>query len=196
MQPIPQNIQEALNVLDQMEAMVQAMFRHEARTAAHAQWLDRMRTVWGSPQGRAEASALIVDGPLEQRADGAASDGQNRQRTLACALLEAAIYELMEPPVEGGEGGGGEASADDQARDLGLPDTVHIQQVLRDWLKLGAWRANEKSPLTEIGRMIERSSESAEDSVATRLGLLVPFWSSLTLWRLLSSPDAALAMQR
>ena len=165
--------------------MVEAMYRHEAQSTEHAQWLQSMQSAWAHPEGRVEAAALIVDGPLEQRMDGAATEIQSRQKTLACALLEAALFEAKEWPTEGA------AVKDAEGADMGLPPTERVQLLLRDWLKLGAWRANEKSPLTEIGRMIERSSENAEDASATRLGLLVPFWSSLTLWRLLSDVPRA-----
>lgn len=190
MQPIPQKINEAKMVLIQMEALVQAMHKHESITLQHEVWFERLRSAWSQPQSRAAAAALLIDGPLNHPMDTGLTEAQSRRQTLSSALLEAAIYEEMEVanqqdslPQDAAE----TTSEDGAGRALGLsslPDPDKVQATLMDWLQLGAWRQREQSPLTEIGRMIERSSDTVEDAVATRLGLLVPFWSSLVLWRL------------
>jgi len=191
LQATPQKVNEAKRVLTQMEVLVQAMHQHEASTPVHEEWLTRLRAAW-SRHSTTEAAALLVGGPLNRPMDADLTEAQIRRQTLAGALLEAAIYEevqLVTHEQEFGKTGHdqteGALAQDDpkQAAPAGLPAPDKVQAALVDWLALGAWRRHEQSPLTEIGRMVERSSETAEDAVATRLGLLVPFWSSLALWR-------------
>jgi len=192
LQAIPQKINEARTVLSQMETLVQVMHEHEASTPQHEEWLGRLSAAWSRAQGGADAAALLIDGPLNCLMDADLTESQLRRQTLSSALLEAAIHEETEiANQKDGFSLGALEKAHEKTSgstftpkdQMGLPDPDKVQAALVDWLQLGAWRKREQSPLTEIGRMVERSSDTAEDAVATRLGLLVPFWSSLVLWR-------------
>lgn len=178
MQSIPQNIAETRKVLSQMESMVQAMRQHEGMTVLHDEWFARLCAAWADTNGRAAAAALLVDGPLGRPTDVELSEAQVRQRALSCALLEAAIYEEVEFEQAAKD------ERDERGAKTGLPAPERVQAVLLDWLTLGAWRKQTNAPLTEIGRMVDRSSATPDDAIATRLGLLVSFWSSLVLWRI------------
>ncbi len=162
----PNSIEQALTILGDMERMVQAIQQVAGLSAQHQEWLDRVHRLSRDVESRAELAVALVDGPLEEPMDRAATVDEDRHRVLACALLEAGLFEQQS---------GGKLSG-------GAYDPRKLRQSLLEWLKQGAWRALADSPLTEIGRMVERSAQTSEEALATRLGLLVPFWSSLTLW--------------
>ena len=157
---MPEPVRRGLLVLERLQRLVESVRLQAGEREAHGQWLKRLRALQADEASRAEWAQALIAGPLdafdEEAPDAAA---QRRQRQLSAAVLEAAVCECGWPP---------------------RPEV--LRQTLRQWLRQGAWRAEEEAPLSRIGRLIESHSDSAEDATAVRLGLLVPFWSSLALW--------------
>lgn len=166
----PNKVDEALAILANMESMVWMVAQSAGYLEQHREWFERVDACARDRSRRAQLAAELVAGPLEDFSDRDPSLTEDRRRALSSAVLEAALAE-QEPTQT-------EAASLAEAHF----DPIKLQSTLKTWIALGGWRAETGTPLTEIGRMIERSVEGVDDAVATRLGLVVPFWSSLALW--------------
>lgn len=164
---VPANVKAAMDSLDQMRRMVVETMKITPAVAEHSTWVSRVLAASESVASRAELAALLADGPMGRPNDSQESLSNGRTRTLCCALIEAGLTECHQ--VEGKAFAGFTSE--------------RLREVLLDWMRLGAWRQNaDKSPLTEIARLITESSQSPDIELQTRLGLLVPVWSSVVLW--------------
>jgi len=94
---------------------------------------------------------------------------------LQSALIEAALAEQQTQAGEMLEG------------TLFCP--VLLEESLDNWLRAGEYRGRENSPLTEIARLVAQSSGSPEESLQTRLGLLVPITAAVHIWRAVHLAD-------
>lgn len=168
--PAPADVERALNVLDGMCRMVDAVARSAGLREEHFRWHERVQRMQAQKQ-RAELALALVEGPMEDLLDRNLQVCEQRHRLLACILVEAALSEQ-----------------DDQS---GGYDMQRLQCDLLEFLKIGALRARSDSALTEIARFIDRSVDGVEEATATRLGMLVSFWSSLSLCLWLQKHHAA-----
>lgn len=157
----PKEVEQALRALQELEQMTAAVMRMAGLRPEHQQWLDKLQQHWQRCD-RGPSAMLLVVGPMDELdGDGGSPNDVKRRRALASAVVEAA---LMEQPAQGPW------------------DAQALRQTLLKWLALGAWHSGSEGPLTQIGRLIEKDSQTVRDALAVRLGILGSFWASLALW--------------
>lgn len=169
----------------------EAWRRIDAEQLAKLHWHARK-----SPNARALADFLAEMVPaefLQSAGRPAAIEGEDAKKNLSSDVKARKLFSAV---IEAGLAE--QQSAEGKLLVGSAFSAQALERVLDAWLAAGQHRGPcDGSPLSEIDKMLSRYTQSAEEVVQTRLGLMVPVTTAIHIWRLCESlpPEDAQRME-